>query len=213
MNKNPRTTQNNSRPAVPGAGETPEEDKNPFPRHYPYEKFFAGYDIYSSPRRRGIGRKIVREYKGPLYRQNLTSRQAVQLRILYVFLFLAALAFMIAALCLKTASNYSWYVMVSALFYAVFYARLLIALNDYVWSKRDLKEYEYQHGAKVLQVRTKSIMSAAFVPIAATIVMFFLQPGSFSALELLRAAMLIISGVLSLLIGRIEKKVEYTEIK
>lgn len=178
-----------------------------------YETFFEGYKVITALRKNGRGHKVIRQYAGVCYHQELSKKQAVWLRVLYIFIFLEATSLLVLALCIRSDSNKCWYVMLSGLLVAVFYGRVLLALHTYVWSGIDLKLYEYRYGAVALTVRSKYAAYTVPVLLVTTLVMLILVPSSFSMMELLRLALLIMSGAIIWTLSLIEPRICYVEIQ
>jgi hypothetical protein len=88
-----------------------------------YDKYFDGYITTVVPRDNGIGKKVVRTYIGPLYRQVLTEAQRRENRVKLTVLYLSSVAALIAALVVPAASNTCWYVMLAVLAPLVFFGR------------------------------------------------------------------------------------------
>ena len=182
------------------------------PRVSPYKKYFEGYSAVFVPKRSGVGQKAVRVYEGALYHQELTPRQRLGRRLLYAVMFLFAVALFILAMVIPTASNSTWYVVITTLVPAYFYARLLLALNLYISSGNELKTHEYKDGALKLTEVTRHIDKAVLVPMIASGVLFIMDPGAYSTSELLRFLLFVVSAAAAKMIGKLEGKVEYTEI-
>ena len=184
------------------------------PRRYvsPYNRFFDGYTAVFVPGGAMKKQKAVRIYTGTLYRQELTQKQRICRRLLYAALLLFATAMFILALILHTASNSTWYVVLAAIVPAFFYARLVIALNLYVFSGRELKAHEYKDGAIRLVETARLIDKAVLVPMVASGLLFIREVGSYSTPELIRLFLFVISAAAAKMIGKLENKVEYKEI-
>lgn len=177
-----------------------------------YEEFFSGYSVRKIIRKTGQGTKIVREYNGILYQQQLGPEEAVRLRVLYAVLFTAASALWLVALLLNTQSNRSWYVMLVAFLSAVGLARVLLPLHTYVWSSYKLKEYEYRFGARLLPGRCTQALFFLLALALTTVIMLILEKNVFHMVELLRFMMLAGSAAVLALIRRREKRIRYTRI-
>jgi hypothetical protein len=178
----------------------------------PYKRYFDGYTAVFVPRSDGKGKKAVRVYAGTLYRQESDPKQRIGRRLLYAALFLFAAAVFILAMVIPTSSNATWYTVIAALVPAFFYARLLLALNLYLFSGHELKIHEYKDGALKLIEITRNIDRAILVPMLASGVLFFLEADAYSTLELLRFFLFVVSAAAMRTIGTLERKVGYTEI-
>lgn len=177
-----------------------------------YDYYFAGYD-FETVVDVGGHRKIVRRYNGVLYRQELTPKEAVRIRVLCAGLAAVSAAAFLSGLFLHIVSNRCWYVMLVAGITALFFVRFLFALHPYIWSKREMREYEYRRGAQLLPGRKWPVLISLAGLAAAVCVMFVMEPGSYTHLELLRFVLLLLSGFCVWSIGSVESKVSYRELR
>ena len=177
-----------------------------------YDKFFEGYSARVVPKENGKGTKVVRTYTGAVYHQELSPGMHWKIRLLYAVLFICAAAMFIAAITMSTGSNFCWYVVLSSIIPAVFYGVVLLALFLYVFSEQDLKINEYKNGAVRLKTGTIRAVYSLSAVVAATLLMFGLEPGSYSSAELLRLGFVAASGGLVMIINRIEATIKYREI-
>lgn len=185
--------------------------KRVFARHN-YEKFFAGYTVEQTPLTHKPGVRAVRVYTGALYRQELPEKQRVLLRVLHAVLFLAAVVLLLVAVTLPVASNRCGYVALCGVLPAILLVRLFFVLVAYLPSKGELRIHEYQDGAKILPTVSLLCMCSFAVPVLATVVMFPLTSGSFSAWELVRLLMLAAAALIVGFSGYVEKQVSYIEL-
>lgn len=180
-------------------------------RTYGYARHFEGYRTEEQVSANGKI-KYVRVYVGPRYRQELEKKEGTWLRIQHALLFFAAVVLLIAASALRITSNYRGYVLIATFVTLVFYARYFLSLVSYLPSGQELKLFEYRDGAQKLPLRAKLAAISAAAPILATVVMFVIEPESFQLLEVFRLVMLAVSGVCLAVSGRVEAKVQYTNI-
>jgi len=175
-----------------------------------YEKFFSGYQQMYTDRADGKRKAFTRVYIGTIYRQELSRHARIIIRIVYAALFFVATCLYASALCLPATSNIRGWVMLTVFLNLVFYARIMFALYAYLPAKQDYREYEYWQGARIIPKATKTAAYLTTVPILASLMLFFLEPGSYSALELIRIMLIIIAGALIFLIGVFESRIRYT---
>lgn len=176
-----------------------------------YERYFEGYEAATVLGRNGR-KKVVRVYTGTRFRQQLSKTQRRNNRMIYILLFLLAVSIFILCMILSTGSNSAWYVVLAGLVPAVCYARLLMALNLYVFSGRDLTVHEYKDGARKLVEVTRHIDRIMMLPMIATAVFFVLEPDAYSTVELLRLFLFVLSASFAKAIGKLEGRVEYLQI-
>lgn len=177
-----------------------------------HNKFFQDYSVAEVPKRTGKGTTAVRVYVGTLFHQELTKKQSLFVRFAYLAAYAAAVILFILAMTIATASNSCWYVMLALLLPMFFYARFLLALYLYIFSGQDLKIHEYQNGACKLSALSHYIDRTFLVSMLASAVMYVLAPGSYSESELYRFFLFIASALIIKFIGKVEGKIEYTEI-
>lgn len=180
-------------------------------RQNSYGKFFEGYTERKMLVKGHV--KIIRVYTGTIYRQELTEKQAKQIRWGYVALFALSAVLFIGALCLPTLSNTSWYVLLSALFAAVFYGGVLLCLHTYVWSKQNMTIYEYCYGSIALQKRPIFAAVAVLFPIIMAAVMLAVNGLPFSLMELLRDVFFAFSGIIMYTLKVMESRVKYQTVE
>lgn len=174
--------------------------------------YFAGYTTYTRIGSNGK-KEIVRQYDGVLYHQEITPEQVIHHRILCAVLAAISVGFFGGSLFLNISSNKCWYVMAFAWVVGAFLIRFLFSLHAYIWSKQDLKEYEYTRGAQMLTKRRWPVLLSMVVLIVVTCSMFYVEAHSYTHLEILRFVMLTISGVCIWLIGRMESNIHYSEMQ
>lgn len=175
-----------------------------------YDKFFEGY----SERKALVGKRarIVREYQGTLYRQELSNTKAKLIRILYAVLTVLAFALLITASCMNLRSNSCWYVVLFVYLSGIFYVRVFLALYTYILSARDMKIYEFVYGAMTLRRRTMLAACSIILPVVAAVLMLLAENQQFSGSEAVWILLLLLSAVSIGAIGAVESKVRYTEI-
>lgn len=177
-----------------------------------YDDFFAGYSFRKVPRSNGCGTKIIREYSGNLYKQQVSQKQALFLRIGYAVLFLTSVFLWLYALMLNTESNRCWYVMVVGFCAAIGFGRLMLSLFSYIWSGQKLTQYEYQNGAVPIPGRCRTTIWILLISAVIPVLMFVFQNWTHGTLELFRFGMLLASAAILKVLARIENNVHYLEI-
>lgn len=177
-----------------------------------YEKFFAGYTEYSKLTVGGKRAKTIREYTGEIYRQDLTEKQGVMVRIRFVLGCIAAIAMFTMAIVLPVASNNGWYTTLFGLMPAVFLAKLLLAAGTYSLSSRDMKIREYREVVLTMKKTTLHLWFSIAIAFVSTIYMFVTEKGSYSYLEVVRFLFLVAPGVIVQLLSYAESRIPYTVI-
>ena len=116
------------------------------------------------------------------------------------------------ALLLRVNSNTCWYVGLSSVPPTVAFVLTLMSLCVYLPSKQDMKIREYRKGAISLK-RAALVATVAILPLLITTAVFFVSEPEYATLkELIRAGLLLASGVSIFLIHVMESRVHYTEI-
>ena len=179
--------------------------------HKAYDKFFAGYVPVCTVNSKGK-KKYIRVYRGSIYQQNLTKKQALYVRALYAVLLLISLSLYILGLVLDADSNRCWYAMLLSIIPAILFVRLLFAIVLYDASSRNMKEREYREGSLRLQSSSKLLIYSFPLAILGSIIMFIVTPDSVSTIEILRAALFILAGTAGLAINMVEARIVYTHI-
>lgn len=175
-----------------------------------YADFFEGYAEYALTE--GNRKRVVREYVGDIYRQHISDRKAIVLRILYVFLELLCIASFAAALIVPSPANSCWYTMLIVMLAAFFIIKNAFSVAIYALSKRDMKVREYRKGPLSFKKNTFYLCISVIIELVSVLVMYLLSRNIFPATEFVRCALLIFSCGLTLAISFIDSKVKYEKI-
>ncbi len=189
-----------------------DEQKMPKNRKRAYERYFSGYEVREVPMKYG-GTKQARVYVGDLFRQDLPENKCRLLRLIYLLLGIGAVGLFAGSLFLNAASNYSIYILFCVLIPVICFIWLGSALLAYIPSGHDLKDYDYREGALRLVNACRITSCGIGLVIVATLVMFVLQTGSFSAMELLRIGMMAVAIACLLVMAYLESRVKYIKIE
>jgi hypothetical protein len=168
-----------------------------------YHRFFEGYSEITVPEPNGKGYRIQRIYTGNYYRQDLMKGRRILLRVLYVALFLGAVYLFVSNAILPLASNSTWYVVLTQAASIPFLFWTLIALFSYLPAERDMTINTYRSSSSSLKRATFGSAISLGVLALATLAFMFLNPQDRSLGQLL------CGGLLTILINRIESKVNY----
>lgn len=112
-----------------------------------YHKFFEGYTEYTVPQKRGDGKKIIRVYTADYYKQDLSIKKSVLLRILYVMLLALSLLLFWHYAKEALAVNGCWYVVLAQAGTVVGMFWLCAAFLSYL-PVRKMTVYEF-HSASI----------------------------------------------------------------
>jgi hypothetical protein len=181
-----------------------------------YHRYFEGYSEVRVPNPNGKGTRIERIYTGMYYRQDLTTRQRILLRALYVALFLGAAYLFVSSAVQPLASNSTWYVVLPQAVCLPLLFWIVIAFYYYLPAARDMTIGEYRNASPALQkaafYAAISLGAAAVATLVYVLLHLLLHPAGQPLVELLCAVKYLASGVSVLMINRVEKKVRYLEI-
>lgn len=177
-----------------------------------YHGHFEGYSEVAVPRRDGKGTRIERIYTGDYFRQDLTGRQRIWIRLLYVALFLWAVALCVSNAILPLASNSTWYVTLPQAVSIAFLSWIIIAFYSYLPAKQDMTVAEYRSSSlSLLKATWGSAISLGLIAVA-NLLFIALNLSNEPLRELLGAAKYVVSALMTLAINRIEKRVTYLSI-
>lgn len=174
-----------------------------------YHRFFEGYSEITVPKPNGKGTRIQRIYTGNYYRQDLTKGQRILLRGLYVAIFLCIAYLFVSNAVLSLASNSTWYVVLTQAVSIPLLFWILIAFSSYLPAARDMTVADYRSSSLSLQKATLGAAISLGIAALVTLVFMLLNLSNEPLLELLCAAKYMASGLLALLMNRVEKKVNY----
>ena len=213
MNKKLYTTDAYGRTSDTGRPELEEQDVTLGGRaQKSYERFFAGYTEYHTIAPNGKHGKTVREYTGELYRQELTAKQSRNVRLRFALASIVAAALYLAAMILPTHSNYYWYVVLISLVPAIFYTKMLLAAGTYAFSSQDMKIREYREVVLARPKTIKLLLGSLLLALVFTICILIFRSEVFSVLELIRALLLVASGLIVLMLNKVESCISYKMI-
>jgi hypothetical protein len=175
-----------------------------------YHRFFEGYSEITVPKPNGKGYGIQRIYTGNYYRQDLTTGQRILLRGLYVAIFVGMGYLFVSSASLPTASNSTWYVVLSQVVSVPFLFWILIAFLSYLPAERDLTIAEYRNSSLALQKATLGSAASLGLAAVAMLVFLLLNPSNKPLVELLCAVKYLAGGLIALSMNLIERKVVYS---
>ena len=176
-----------------------------------YHRFFEGYSEITVPKPNGRGYRIERIYTGNYYRQDLTKRRRILIRILYVALFLGAACLFVSSAILPLASNSTWYVALPQAVSLPFLFWIVIAFYFYLPAARDMTIAEYRSSSLHLLKATRGAAACLGVTALTSLIFIVLNPSQEPLHELLGIVKYLVGGLMILGINQIEKKVNYVQ--
>ena len=177
-----------------------------------YHRYFEGYSEITVPKPTGKGTRIQRIYTGKYYRQDLTKRQRVLIRILYVALFLCAAFLYTSSAILPLTINTTWYVVIPQAGSLLFLFWIIIAFLSYLPAERDMKIADYRSSSLYLLKATKGSAICLGITAVATLVFIMLNPSNELLRGLICTGEYTLAGTIALAMNRIERKVSYLTI-
>jgi archaellum biogenesis protein FlaJ (TadC family) len=174
-----------------------------------YHRHFEGYSEITVPKRNGKGTRIQRIYTGNYFRQDLSERQRILIRVLYVALFLC-IAFLYASSAIQPLTiNSTWYVVLPQAASVPFLFWILVAFLSYLPAERDMKIADYRSSSLYLLKAAMGSVICLGITASATLVSIMLNPSDESPRAMLCAGKYIVAGLIALAMYRIERKVSY----
>jgi hypothetical protein len=177
-----------------------------------YHRHFEGYSEITVPNPNGKGTTIQRIYTGHYFRPELTGRQRILIRVLYVALFLCIVLLYISSAILPLPINSTWYVVLPQAVSLPFLFWILIAFSSYLPAERDMKIADYRSSSPYLLKATMGSAICLGITALATLVFIILNPSDESAREMLCTGRYIVAGLIALAMHMIERKVRYLTI-
>lgn len=156
--------------------------------------------------------KIERIYTAPWIRQDVSTRDYVLYRLLYVLLTVLAIALFAFAMTRRVGSNYCWYVALFGLPATILIFVLCWMLVVYAKAPRKMTLWEH-HSSSVYLRRTALVFSILLAATAlATVVYIVLNWADQPLQQLMNVGLDLVAAAASFAIFRIEKKMKYADI-
>ena len=174
-------------------------------RHFESWSEFKGQDTNGKVR-------IRRVYTGAWYRQDLSSRHRILLKLLFSTLFVFAAALFIICSAQYVGSNQCWYVAITQAGAIVGLVWMGIGLFNYLTAKKSMTISEHRNSSGTLRVGSM-IAAISFVAVMLMTLLFVLLQHKEIVFgrEVMCAAGYLICGVAVFTVNRIERKIRYIE--
>jgi hypothetical protein len=189
--------------------EDSKKSRNGIPRRKAYHRFFEGYSEITVPKSNGKGTRIERIYTGNYYRQDLTKRQRILIRMLYVGLFLIASILYTSSAIQPLMINSTWYVVLSEAGSLVFLFWILIAFISYLPAAENMTIEDYRSSSLSLKKATFGGSICLGITVLTMLVFIILNPSLELQKVLFCLAKYLMGGLVILSMNRIEWKVNY----
>lgn len=175
-----------------------------------YHRFFEGYSEVTVPKTNGKGYKIQRIYTGDYFRQELTKKQRVLLRLLYLGLYIGAVFLFISSATSPISLNTTWYVVIAQVICVPFLFWLgLVFFFFYLPAHQDMTIHDYRSSSPPLMRSALGASLSLAVAAFAVLVNILINPSQASTAGYLCFFQYLVSGLLLFGINRVEKKVNY----
>jgi len=177
-----------------------------------YHRHFEGYSEITVPKRNGKGTRIQRIYTGNYFRQDLTERQRILIRVLYVAFFLCVAFLYTSSAILPLTINSTWYVVLPEAVSLIFLFWILIAFFSYLPAERDMTIEGYRSSSLSLLKATMGCTICLGITTLATLIFIVLNPSDGLLGVLLCSVKFFVGGLITLGMNWIERKAKYLMI-
>jgi len=176
-----------------------------------YHRHFEGWSEFEEQQTNGKVR-IRRVYTGAWYRQDLSSRRRILLKLLFSTLFVFAAALFIICSAQYVGSNQCWYVVITQAGAIVGIVWMGIGLFNYLTAKKNMTIAEYRSSSGTLRVGSMIAAISFAAAMLMTLLFVLLQHTEIMVgREVMCAAGYLICGVAVFTVNRIESKIRYLE--
>ncbi len=188
------------------------KSKDGFSHSKAYHRYFEGYSETIIPKSNGKGSRIVRVYIGDYFRQNLSPRKRITIRVLYVVLFVCAAVFYISSAVQPLTINSTWYVVLPEAISLLFLSWILLTFLSYIPAERDMTIEGYRSSSLSLLKATLGSATCLGIAGLTTLIFIVLNPVDEYLSVLLCSGKFFAAGLFALAMNRIESKVNYLTI-
>lgn len=177
-----------------------------------YHRHFEGWSEYKEQNSNGKVR-IRRVYTGAWYRQDVSSRHRILLKLLFSSLFVfAAVLFLICSV-QYVESNQCWYVAITQAGAIAGLVWMGIGLINYLTAKMSMTISEYRSSSGALRIGSLISTLSFTAAMLMTLLFVLLQHKEIMfGREVMCAAGYLICGVAAFSVNRVERKIRYIEM-
>lgn len=176
-----------------------------------YHRHFEGYTEYR--RLDSSGRtKLVREYMGTWYRQELSSVSYVSIRILFVLLLGIQIYLMAALGMMRRVSDTAWYTTITELATILsMVGQTYILLVNYLFAPRNMTVGDYKSASPALK-KTAAVTAMCFIAdMLSTLLYILLHRNAVSWMDGTAEGIFLLGAAISAVFVLVERKVPYKE--
>jgi hypothetical protein len=176
-----------------------------------YHRHFEGWSEFEEQKTNGKV-KIRRVYTGAWYRQDLSDRCRILLKLLFSTLFVFAVVLFIFCSTQSVGSNQCWYVAITQAGASVGLVWMGIGLFNYLTAKKNMTISEHRSSSGTLRVGSMIVSISFTAAMLMTLLYVLLQYKEIMiGREVMCAAGYLICGVAVFTVNRIERKIRYLE--
>jgi len=176
-----------------------------------YHRHFEDWSEFEEQKTNGKVR-IRRVYTGAWYRQDLSDRRRILLKLLFSALFGFAAVLFIICSAQYVGSNQSWYVAITQAGAIIGLVWMGIGLFNYLTAKKSMTIAEYRSSSRTLKVGSIVVAISFTAAMLMTLLFVLLQHKEIMfGREVMCAAGYLICGVAVFTVNRIEGKIRYIE--
>lgn len=176
-----------------------------------FHRYFEGYAEHRVPREDGTF-QIERFYVGDYYRQDLSDRGRMGIRLIYILLFFLSVRIFILAGVQNTGSNLFLGTIACQVGCVCAYIWLFFILIAYLTSKREMEVRTYRETSESLRKCTRVLFCFQCGAMTMSLMYLVLSRGENVVLELECAALYGISAAAIFFMGKTEREIRYITI-
>ena len=177
---------------------------------YFYHSYFEGYEeeMILMPDGR---KKIIRNYKGPVYSRELKGRGALLLKGAYLAAFAAMVALFVLIAGMERKSDMSWYLAVSELVSVIALSGMGYSLLvNYLPSPSKMTAGEYRSASGMLRKMSALAAAGFLICMVLTVLFMLMNPGTWSRGETYSCILFLAGSVLAGAVYMTEKRIPYS---
>jgi len=176
-----------------------------------YHRHFEGWSEYKE-QDTNVKVRIRRVYTGAWYRQDLSDRRRILLKLLFSTLFVFAAVLFIICSAQYVGSNQCWYVAITQAGAIVGLVWMGIGLFNYLTAKKSMTIAEYRSSSGTLRVGSMIVAISFTAAMLMTLLFVLLQHKDIMfGREVMCAAGYLICGFSVFTVNRVEGKIRYIE--
>lgn len=175
-----------------------------------YHKRYEGYmeNIVTDVKGR---RRIHRVYVGEYYSQDISAKNRVLIRILYIFLYLLSVACFIFVSSRNSKSNYVIFIQIICFLLIMAMLMMMLFLVSYITSPKSMTVWEHYAGPVRIKVTSAAIAILLGIEALAVIIFVIFHSDIILWDEIVNIVGYLIASMSMFLINRVENKIQYNK--